>query len=100
MPPTLADRLVHILEAINNIQKSMAASTPETFSNDVMLRLGVERSFEIISEASRRIPPEVKSQQSAINWQSMADLGTCSATPITAMMQKLYGTLRTATCRR
>jgi uncharacterized protein with HEPN domain len=75
MPPTLADRLMHILEAITNIQKSMATTTPETFSNDVMLRLAVERSFEIISEASRRIPAEVKAHQDTINWQRMADLG-------------------------
>jgi uncharacterized protein with HEPN domain len=75
MPPTLADRLVHILEAINNIQKVLAERTAEDFSNDLLARLAVERSFEIISEASRRIPDDIKAQQQTINWRSLADLG-------------------------
>jgi len=37
--------------------------------------LAVERSFEIICEASRRIPDDVKSQQVEINWRRMADFG-------------------------
>ena len=75
MPPTLADRLVHILDAINTIQRSLAHKTPQSFENDLLLRLAIERSLEIISEASRRVPAEVKAQQSEINWLGMADLG-------------------------
>jgi uncharacterized protein with HEPN domain len=75
MPPTLADRLVHILEAINTVQESLAHKTLESFANDLLLRLAIERSLEIISEASRRIPPEVKAQRNEINWQGIADLG-------------------------
>jgi uncharacterized protein with HEPN domain len=37
--------------------------------------LAVERSFEIISEASRRIPIEVKAQRPEIDWLGMADFG-------------------------
>jgi uncharacterized protein with HEPN domain len=75
MPPTLADRLVHILESINTIQKVLAERTFDDFANDLLARLAVERSFEIISEASRRIPGDIKAQQQAINWRSLADLG-------------------------
>jgi uncharacterized protein with HEPN domain len=75
MPPTLADRLVHILEAINNIQKLLAERTFEDFANDILARLAIERSFEIISEASRRIPGDIKAQQQTINWRGLADLG-------------------------
>jgi uncharacterized protein with HEPN domain len=75
VPPTLADRLVHILEAIRNIQHFLAGKTRENFASDLFLRLAVERSFEIISEASRRIPEGIKAQQSQVNWQGMADLG-------------------------
>jgi uncharacterized protein with HEPN domain len=75
MPPTLADRLVHILESINAIQKVLAERTFDDFANDLVARLAVERSFEIISEASRRIPSDVKAQQQAINWRGLADPG-------------------------
>ena len=75
MPPTLADRLIHILEAISNIQAFLDGKTREQFAADMFLRLAVERSFEIISEASRRIPEAAKMQESQVNWRGMADLG-------------------------
>lgn len=31
--------------------------------------------FEVISEASRFIPPELKAGESDINWRGLADLG-------------------------
>jgi uncharacterized protein with HEPN domain len=75
MPPTLADRLAHILDAINNIQTFLSGMTAPAFASDKLLRMAVERSFEIISEASRRIPDDVKARQPEINWRRMADLG-------------------------
>jgi uncharacterized protein with HEPN domain len=75
MPPTLADRLEHILVAIDTIQRALANKRLEDLAADLMLRLAVERSFEIICEASRRIPDGVKAQQSELNWQRMADFG-------------------------
>jgi uncharacterized protein with HEPN domain len=35
----------------------------------------VERFFEIISEASRHIPIELKERETDINWRRLADLG-------------------------
>jgi len=76
MPPTLADRLVHILAAIETtIQNALANKSVEDLTGDLMLRLAVERSFEIICEASRRIPDDVKAQQATIDWRAMLDFG-------------------------
>jgi len=75
MPPTLADRIVHILAAIDTIQTALASKTVEEFTKDLMLRLAVERSFEIMCEASRRIPDDVKAQHPEIDWQGMVDFG-------------------------
>jgi uncharacterized protein with HEPN domain len=61
MPPTLADRLVHILTAIDAIQTMLARKTREDFAADCPLRLAVERALEIICEASRRIPKKYQS---------------------------------------
>jgi len=38
-------------------------------------RLAVERSFEIMCEASRAIPNHVKAQHPEIDWQGMVDFG-------------------------
>lgn len=75
MPPTLADRLIHILSAIDAVQNMLANKTLEDFSNDLLLRLAVERALEIICEASHRLPHEVKAQQKSIDWQRMIDFG-------------------------
>jgi uncharacterized protein with HEPN domain len=75
MPPTLADRLIHILSAIDAVQNMLANKTLEDFSNDLLLRLAVERALEIICEASHRLPHEVKVQQKSIDWQRMIDFG-------------------------
>src|SRR6266849_3663640 len=40
-----------------------------------MRRVAVERMFEIISEASRFIPEDMKAKEKDIAWQRMADLG-------------------------
>nr|WP_245311052.1 DUF86 domain-containing protein [Bradyrhizobium valentinum] len=39
------------------------------------MRMAVERLLEIISEASRSIPSDVKAQEPTINWRRLADLG-------------------------
>jgi uncharacterized protein with HEPN domain len=80
MPPTLADRLVHILSAIDIIQTLLAKKTLEEFTSDIPLRFSVERAsveraFEVICEASRRLPDNVTAQEKAIDWQRMVDFG-------------------------
>lgn len=75
MPPTLADRLVHILTAIDVIQTLLITKTPEDLTSDLPLRYSIERAFEVICEASRRLPDEVKAQEKAIAWQRMVDFG-------------------------
>src|SRR5208282_6110397 len=75
MPPTLADRLVHILSAIDIIQTVLAKKTLEQFASDIPLRFSIERAFEVICEASRRLPDNVKAQEKAIDWERMVDFG-------------------------
>jgi uncharacterized protein with HEPN domain len=73
--PTVAERLAHIDEAIDNIRRMLAGRTRAAFVEDMMLRLAVERSLEIISEASRHIPPDLKAGEQTINSRRLADLG-------------------------
>jgi len=75
MPPTLGDRLVHILTAIEDIRAMLSNRTFAEFTHDRILRMAVERSFEIMSEASRYIPKDLKDAEQGIAWQKLADLG-------------------------
>ena len=73
--PTLSDRIGHIAAAIDSIRRILAGHTRESFANDLVVRLAVERLFEVISEASRFIPSDLKAKDQTINWRGLADLG-------------------------
>jgi uncharacterized protein with HEPN domain len=75
VPPTLGDRLIHILTAIEDIRSALEDHTLADFRADPLRRMAVERLFEIMSEASRYIPNEMKIQEKHIAWQKLADLG-------------------------
>ena len=75
MQPTISERIAHIDTAIDDIREALAEQTKASFTDNMMLRLAVERLLEIISEASRHIPSEMKVTEPHINWRRLADLG-------------------------
>jgi uncharacterized protein with HEPN domain len=75
MPPSLGDRIAYILTSIEDIRALLRGRSRADFASGLMLRMAVERLFEIISEASRFIPEDMKAKEKDISWQGMADLG-------------------------
>lgn len=75
MLPTVEDRLRDILEAITEIEALVEGTTFKRFTSDRLLRLASERLLEIICEASRRIPDDVKTAAPDIHWRRMIDFG-------------------------
>jgi uncharacterized protein with HEPN domain len=73
--PTIADRIGHIATAIANIQRILASQTRESFADDLVIRLAIERLLEVISEASRYIQADLKAKEPGINWRGLADTG-------------------------
>lgn len=65
----------HILEAIANIEMDTAGYDFEKFRRDRRARQLVERNLEILSEASRRLPKELKDTESQIPWRAIAGIG-------------------------
>jgi uncharacterized protein with HEPN domain len=68
-------RLTDIIEAIELIGSEMAGVTLEAFEPDRRKRWLVERGIEIISEASRRLPEELKARHPEIPWPKVAGIG-------------------------
>src|SRR6202012_5112025 len=62
-------------EAIERIRTEMGGVSIEAFEADWRKRWLVERGVEIISEASRRLPDELKARHSEIPWRQIADIG-------------------------
>ena len=75
MPPSLQDRVRHILDATAVIEQALRGRSREAFMADRLLRLAVERALEMICEASRHIPPELRAREPSINWRKMTDFG-------------------------
>jgi len=65
--------LEDILISINKIQSYIGNSSFEDFINDEMKLDAVVRNLEIIGEASRHIPDEIKEKYSDIEWRKICD---------------------------
>jgi uncharacterized protein with HEPN domain len=76
----LTERLVQpavhaIREAIEGIDGAVRGKTLDDFRANWLLRHGVQRGIEIISEAARRIPPELQARQPNIPWAQIMGIG-------------------------
>jgi uncharacterized protein with HEPN domain len=67
--------LADVLETIERLQTVTQDVTLPDFEKNWQLRFIVQRGIEIISEASRAIPPELKSLRPEIPWNSIRDIG-------------------------
>lgn len=81
MPPRprkrrpVGDVVVHVLEAIEQIEQFTVGMDFEAFLHDARTSRAVERCLEIVSEASRDFPEDLKAAHPEIEWQRMADAG-------------------------
>ncbi len=69
------DALTHIRYYIDLIAGFVEGYDFPRFADDQRTFHAVTRCLEIISEASRRVPPEVKARHPSIPWRQMADAG-------------------------
>lgn len=70
-----AQRLADILENSKAIEEFTSGMTFEAFQADRKTVYAVSRALEIISEASRRLPDELKDRHPEIDWRGLAGLG-------------------------
>jgi uncharacterized protein with HEPN domain len=72
---SLIPRLTDIIEAIERVNGVLADVSLEAFENDWQRQWLVERGVEIISEASRHLPDDLKARNPEIPWQKVAGIG-------------------------
>ncbi len=69
------DLLRHILDECEYIDSVVSAGlTRERMMEDETLKRAVVRSLEVIGEATKKIPADVKVQWSGIAWKNMAGM--------------------------
>ena len=74
MNRTLALYLTDILEAIKRIESYVEGCTFEQFAKNTLVIDAVVRNFEIIGEATKHIPDELKQENPLIRWKDMAGM--------------------------
>ncbi len=67
--------LTDIRDAIRRIERYTEGKSLASFRRDELVTDAVERCLEIISEASRRLPDDLKRHHSDIPWRKVAGLG-------------------------
>ena len=64
--------LRHILAEATYLETTSASLTREQFLDDETVQRAFVRSLEIIGEATKRIPMDVRAQHPTIEWRAMA----------------------------
>jgi uncharacterized protein with HEPN domain len=68
-------RLADIAAEIIAIEAAVTGTDLDAFSTNWLLRSGIERGIERISEASRHLDPDLLAGHPEIPWRRVADIG-------------------------
>ena len=67
-------RIRHIVDAINKIQSYVSGISETEFYEDEKTIQAVERNFEIIGEAAKRVPDDIQNKYTGVEWLDMRDM--------------------------
>lgn len=68
-------RLQHIRDEIESILATVHGLTSEEILSDYRNRRTTERAIQIISEAAKELPAELRAQEPAIPWKDIIGIG-------------------------
>jgi uncharacterized protein with HEPN domain len=74
MPRGFRVSLQDVLQAIGDVAEFVAAMTQEQFKNDKKTIHAVVRNLEVIGEAIKCLPPELRNRHPGVPWQRIAGL--------------------------
>jgi uncharacterized protein with HEPN domain len=73
--PTITDRLRHVLDAIETIERITVGRDFDEYVSNPEFRGAIERYVPLIAEACRHLPDALKGRRPDIPWRRIADVG-------------------------
>ncbi len=70
-----SERLQDMFEAVRQLENIIRRYGKDNLANDRVALAAVERFIEILSQASRHIPPDLKETELLIPWRDIANIG-------------------------
>ncbi len=64
----------HILAEADYLETASVGLTREKYRDDPTLQRAFSRSLEIIGEAAKKVPPEIRMQHPDVEWRAMAGM--------------------------
>ena len=74
MSPSPSEYIRHILDEIDFVSSRIADADYESFVRDETLKRAFVRSIEIIGEASKKIPENIRSIEPDIEWRKISGM--------------------------
>lgn len=74
MSPSLIEFLEHIQKELEFLLKNSRQMDYETFINDDFVSRAFLRSLEIIGEAAKKVPDDIRFKYPEVEWRSLAGL--------------------------
>jgi uncharacterized protein with HEPN domain len=91
MAKGIVARIRDMLETIDELERATAGKRFEDFQRDWLLWKAAERGVEIISEASRHLPEEIKARHPYPRWRHVAGIGNVLRQNIIGLRIRLSG---------
>ena len=68
-------RIAHILEQVEIVTSAIQGTTAEQARSNVILKLAIERAVQIVSEAAKELPRELRGRYQDIHCQAIIGIG-------------------------
>lgn len=68
-------RLLHILENIDAIEAATRDRSDGDLTGDYLVQRALERAIEIISEAAKSLPPQLRDSEPDVPWKEIIGIG-------------------------